>query len=373
MQAQLLKISCYTFVLFFTSILFDRGSETNAKRASEGLGVSIFRAKTGGARFEDVFIEKQRIILKETKQYAAGAFGDIEVSMTGKIYLADPQNHCVPVFSSQGEFLKQIGRQGKGPGEFTLPMRLELYNGTVIVVDTGTHRVSQFTETGEFLDSFVTSAENYMPLEIKVNSKGPIYINGPIFDLAMQKTGAHQLHKYNAKFEYEKSFYPFNSKIAEFNLWSEIGITLDIDNRDNLFIAEPVEYKISKYTESGELIGSFTRNAKFYKPPSKLLDIPSEKTEAALRKWLPTWTHLVRLVCHKGFVLVQFRVHQPKQYLIELFDYAGNYITGEILTDYRLACRGKDGWLYFVTSEPSETADEYSIGQFTIKLKSARE
>ncbi|MGH7452713.1 MAG: hypothetical protein ACRENG_15305, partial [bacterium] len=167
---------------------------------------------------------------------------------------------------------------------------------------------------------------------------GNIYLNGPAFD-APQNLKAYQLHKYNAKFDYEKSFHSFNPKIVELNLWSERGITLDIDDLDNLYVAEPIEYKISKYNESGELLASFTRNAKFYIPPSRLPDMPEKKEEkaaAALRAWFPTWTHLIRLVCYKGIVLVQFRVHQPKQYLIEIFDYDGNYVMGEILTD----CQG---------------------------------
>lgn len=372
MQIQFFKLASYFIFLISGFVLFAQRSAQDIKRLTTHFEASPSTTLTDGKKFENVFIERQSITLKESEEYAIGAIEDAEVSKAGKIYLADPLTHCVPVFNSKGNLIKQIGRQGKGPGEFILPMRLDLYDKTVFVADLGTSRVSLFAETGEFLNSFVTSAENYVPQEIKINSKGNIYLNGPVFD-APQNPKAYQLHKYNTKFDYGKSFYPFNRKIVELNLWSERGITLDIDDLDNLYIAEPIEYKISKYNESGELLASFTRNAKFYIPPSRLPDIPEEKAAATLRAWFPTWTHLIRLVCYKGLVFVQFRVHQPKQYLIEIFDYNGNYVTGEILTDYRLLCSGKDGWLYFLTSEPSETADEYSIGQFTITLKTARE
>ncbi len=375
MQIQFFKLAGYFIVLVSGSMLFAQRSAQDKKRLMTHFEASPSTTSTDGEKFENVFIEKGRISLRESRQYAIGSISDAGVSNAGKIYLADPQNHCVAVYSPVGQLIQQIGRQGMGPGEFQLPLCLELYDKTIYVSDIRTSRVSLFAETGEFLNSFVTSAEHYVPEEIKINSKGNIYLNGPAFD-APQNPKAYQLHKYSTKFDYEKSFYPFNRKIVELNLWSERGITLDIDDLDNLYIAEPIEYKISKYNESGEFLASFTRNAKFYIPPSRLPDMPEKKEEqaaAALRAWLPTWTHLIRLVCYKGMVLVQFRVHQPKQYLIEIFDYDGNYVTGEILTDNLLLCSGKDGFLYFLTSVPSEAVDDYSIGQFTTKLNIARE
>lgn len=47
-----------------------------------------------------------------------GAFVAVEADQAGRIYVLDEQENRIMVYAEDGRFLKQIGRQGKGPGEF---------------------------------------------------------------------------------------------------------------------------------------------------------------------------------------------------------------------------------------------------------------
>ncbi len=48
-------------------------------------------------------------------------------------------------------FVRQIGSWGSGAGELSNPTGIELHGSTLIVVDTGNHRIQQFTLNGTYL------------------------------------------------------------------------------------------------------------------------------------------------------------------------------------------------------------------------------
>lgn len=51
---------------------------------------------------------------------------DLAVGADGRIYILDTGNHRIQVFDKNGKYLKTIGRQGQGPGEFFMPGSIEL-------------------------------------------------------------------------------------------------------------------------------------------------------------------------------------------------------------------------------------------------------
>ncbi|HEX5130979.1 MAG TPA: 6-bladed beta-propeller [Candidatus Krumholzibacteria bacterium] len=57
----------------------------------------------------------------EDEDVIFGVVRDIAVDDAGNVYLLDVQLNQVHVFSRDGEFLRDIGREGEGPGEFRRP------------------------------------------------------------------------------------------------------------------------------------------------------------------------------------------------------------------------------------------------------------
>ena len=51
--------------------------------------------------------------------------------------MGDFHNHCVYVFSQEGEEIRRIGKKGQGIGEFTNPWGIALTNTARIVVVCG--------------------------------------------------------------------------------------------------------------------------------------------------------------------------------------------------------------------------------------------
>jgi len=59
-----------------------------------------------------------------TEEYQFGLISGLAKDKTGRIYVSDRMDSSVRVFSGDGTFLQQIGREGEGPGEFSEPTDL---------------------------------------------------------------------------------------------------------------------------------------------------------------------------------------------------------------------------------------------------------
>lgn len=70
------------------------------------------------------------------------------------LYVLDRGNHRVLVFDRAGRFVRQVGKRGSGPGEFTSPSRIAvLGDGTLVVNDGGRRAFSVFGPDGRFVRS----------------------------------------------------------------------------------------------------------------------------------------------------------------------------------------------------------------------------
>lgn len=66
---------------------------------------------------------------------------DVAVDAQGRIYVLDQGNYRVQVFDADGRFMRTLGREGQGPGEFQYPLSLAVGDDRLLVVDGGNARV----------------------------------------------------------------------------------------------------------------------------------------------------------------------------------------------------------------------------------------
>jgi hypothetical protein len=81
-------------------------------------------------------------------------FGEVDglaFDAEGNLFIYDGQSSRVVVTDNEGNFLREVGQAGEGPGEFRMPMGITvLRDGTLVVADMGHRAYSVFRPDGVF-------------------------------------------------------------------------------------------------------------------------------------------------------------------------------------------------------------------------------
>lgn len=93
--------------------------------------------------------------------YVFGSIRAIDRGPHGEILILDNVKHCIMAYSSQGEFIEQIGRYGHGPGEFGSASFFEVLEDGSICVDDENGWL-RFDPDWEYIDSREVSSANLM-------------------------------------------------------------------------------------------------------------------------------------------------------------------------------------------------------------------
>jgi len=91
-------------------------------------------------------------ILDEGDNYIISQPNDASVNEKGIIAVAELRQAKVLIFNERGDFLREIGRRGNGPGEFQMVYHIELVGDHLFTLDLQLQRVSVFdVNTGNVL------------------------------------------------------------------------------------------------------------------------------------------------------------------------------------------------------------------------------
>ena len=140
---------CFCLTLFSVNL---EGQEIKIKQ-EDGITVvnnPLNPVKSLDSSF-DMVLKEDLIIGTNEKNtdYYFEVISDIKADENGNIYVVDSSANSVKVFNSKGKYLKDIGRQGQGPGEFMAPMGMAIVKDKISVYSMG--RLSFFTLDGDFI------------------------------------------------------------------------------------------------------------------------------------------------------------------------------------------------------------------------------
>jgi sugar lactone lactonase YvrE len=147
---------------------------------------------TEGVHGDEVFVQEYTHSGEYLRNIEAEVPGQGEIGRVlgmvvhnGDVWLVDESHSTVDEFDEEGRFIKQVGSQGGGPGQFTYPQGIAVDSaGDVWVGDGEDHRIEEFDEDGEYIgqiDLEVAGVEGVTGLAI--NPAGNILVLSPKGDI----------------------------------------------------------------------------------------------------------------------------------------------------------------------------------------------
>ena len=105
----------------------------------------------------------------------------LAVDDSGAVYACDYEANNIKKLSAEGEFLKIIGKEGQGPGEFGSPLQIDIARDRLIVWDSMNMRMTLLSLEGEYIKSVKWDRlQQGWPYRIKSLPDGKIGIEGRV-------------------------------------------------------------------------------------------------------------------------------------------------------------------------------------------------
>ena len=112
---------------------------------------AIFVCSTAAAQPRWRLVEDLRIGGGDDGPTSFNDIRDVAVDKSGRVYVLDYQTQEIRLFGADGKFIRLLGRSGAGPGEFRQPNGIRLApDGTLWVNDHRNARYTVFSSTGDF-------------------------------------------------------------------------------------------------------------------------------------------------------------------------------------------------------------------------------
>ena len=334
-------------------------------------------------KFGDYF-EKEKEIIIRTTGLEVSYFWQFLVDRKAHLLALDSKGCQLLAFDDDGHFLRKIGRQGQGPGEYNLPLAMGLDSeGRIHVEDSSMRRVNTYSEDGTFLKSFTFSSPHTQASVLRVDSAGNRFLSA-LTDHAGPHSRDNWLVQYDDKGKYSRSFYEdLSGRGWVFRM--NPNFTFDIHG-DVLYAMQIDRYKVDLFKSDGRWLRSLCKPPDYFIRPDEAYMLDDQKYKNRPQKEIydelirlsNSWTRIMRLdIVDDRMMLIVTAANglvkncqQP--YIIDLWTIGGELVASGIPSDYKFLCSDKKGNVYFLIKSDEETALEkdptYTIGRYKLIL-----
>lgn len=110
-------------------------------------------------KIKSVEIKEDRI-LGQSNDYYFGRVMDVDTDSKGNMYVADGGSMTIKVLDKSDSLLREIGRRGRGPGEFLSFQEFYVNNqDELLIADLFNFRITKMSRNGEVMDTYLMSKE----------------------------------------------------------------------------------------------------------------------------------------------------------------------------------------------------------------------
>lgn len=152
---------CIVLILLVLQVLFVQARVTAS--ALNGSARTVHNSETATLPPQEVQCRELWRVggESEIEEEFFGFIADIIADAKGNVYLVDSQLSAVRVFSADGAYLRTIGREGQGPGEFLHPNSAFLLGGSIGVLQTMPNKIELFEMNGKPLSTLSLDLSSY--------------------------------------------------------------------------------------------------------------------------------------------------------------------------------------------------------------------
>lgn len=212
----------------------------------------------------------------------------------GKIYALDSKAKRVTVYGLDGTFIKGFGRGGEGPGEFSDPRSLDVFDKHVAVTEES-GRTSLFDTSGAFLHSFRTDGIEHNDFSnMRFLSDSLIFIGG-LHGKSSDTYGGMMGHIYTIAGIRKSAFMPMSQMAEVFEVNTLYGASCDFDSTQSLWCGQVLDYIIRRFEFDGTKVDSITVNPAYYRPLSERHPRYGSLDADAHFSWFDSWDKTMEL------------------------------------------------------------------------------
>ena len=220
---------------------------------------------------------------------------DAQVTDDGTIYIMDWGDTCIKVYDSEGRYLRTVGREGVGPGEFSTPVYMDISaDGKIFLMDGRNQRIVVFNTDGDYLGGFRVMGFHSRMRADRLNR---LYFQRQTHGEEVKVLNSWQELDVNTVVKRTEdngaelfSFGPFSGErirtkktaTGSMSLGTSYKVTWDVDKQGYLYQGFNDEYVIHVFNPDGKKVLTFGRE---YVPVKN----PRAKGRAGAQRYMPAY------------------------------------------------------------------------------------
>ena len=295
-------------------------------------GVTIVKNPKEPMCGEEAFSLEEELSIGEAEgreEYMFSALRGITVDDRGYIYALDIIEKHVKVYDEKGEYVRIIGKEGQGPGEFRLPLFIFISPSKELVV-TGMEGISYFKLDGEFIRRQNLSTQNIAQLRFDKfgNPIGICILYG-------EENPRYELRKFNLEFEAQVAIdsSPISrTRSAGFNPFTPV-LRWDLIRGEQIVCGYAGEgYILKVYDLEGRLIKSIHKEYDTVEVTERDIELEMQRHGIDSREFIsaPEYKPPFRWINTdeegKIFVSTWQLIPESEGYYYDVFDIDGKYL-----------------------------------------------
>jgi len=192
----------------------------------------------------------------------------IESDAKGNIYVCDYKANNIKKFDASGKFIKIIGREGQGPGEFGAPSQAACAKDRLIVWEMRNRRISALTLDGEYITGKKLTSRGEWLQNMRSLPNGDVVIGmETMFFSELDKPQEYTIQIFSPDLEQKKSIYShdfWQNKIIRGEFRGNIPqpfpplVYWDVSPEGKIVIGFSEKYEISIYDSEKGKLSTFT-------------------------------------------------------------------------------------------------------------------